>query len=336
MTRKADMTILIVGLIVTVGLFLYGLLGHYIYFASLMGVFFFPSLLLWYYIQLHADRWEKVSLTVVLTISFLFSVIIEVVAVYLKFWTFFTDKDPLLGINVGDIPIEEFIFYFGANMQLCFLYLACSLKCESLGITSRRVRMWFTGKKDSSKQVVSSGVKKTVTISSIVIALLTLVGLVIKAKKEHPEPQMPEKYRNSRSMPVYKEGVWYPGWLIAIVPFLSIGIVWFFSTIKKINLAAFFGSLVINLTIYIMFEYNAIMRGHWVYNEQRLLGWRFAGTIPFEQILLYFVSFLFLVPFFESVRFFFICKLGTPEEKEKYENEVDEGISVVFKPQCVK
>jgi lycopene cyclase domain-containing protein len=130
-------------------------------------------------------------------------------------------------------------------------------------------------------------------------------------------------------MPVYIEGVWYPGWLIAIVPFLTIGIIWFKAVIKKINIIAFLISLILNLTMYILFEYNAIMRGHWVYNEQRLLGWRFAGTIPLEQIILYFVSFLFLVPFFESVRFLLISKVGTLEEKQKYAEEIDEPLSFV-------
>jgi lycopene cyclase domain-containing protein len=322
MSNKTKIVVLITGLIILSGLFVYGLLGHYIYFVSLIGVFFIPSLLLWFYIALHADRWEKTALIVVLITSFFFSVVLEIVGVYFKFWTFFTDKDPLLGINIGDIPIEEFLFYIGANMQLCFLYLAVSLKCDSLGITAKRVRSWFSPKKTGQENTTATNQKKAAIIIAAIIAVLVAVGLVIRAKKEHPTPEVPERYRNSRGMPVYKEGIWYPGWLIAIIPFCAIGVAWFRAMFKKINIAAFLISLTINMTMYILFEYNAIMRGHWVYNEQRLLGFRFAGTIPLEQILLYFVSFLFLIPFFATVRFFLISKLGSPEEKKAYEEEV--------------
>jgi lycopene cyclase domain-containing protein len=330
MVNKKKVSILLIGLVVLSVMLIYGLVGHFMYFGILIGVFFIPSLLLWYYIQLHADRWEKVSLVVVLAVSFLFSVAIEIIAVYLKFWTFFTDEDPLLGIKIGDIPIEEFIFYFGANMQLCFLYLAVSLKCESLGFTPKKFRSLFKKKNDTETTSSSSEVsKKIVLVSGILISILAAIGLIVRAKKNHPAQEIPKKFRNSRSMPVYIEGVWYPGWLIAIVPFLTLGIIWFKAVIKKINIIAFFVSLILNLTMYILFEYNAIMRGHWVYNEQRLLGWRFAGTIPLEQIILYFVSFLFLVPFFESVRFFLISKVGTPEEKQMYAEEIDETLSYV-------
>jgi lycopene cyclase domain-containing protein len=322
MANQKNVILLISGIIILSSMMLYGLSNHFMYFGLLIAVFFIPSLLLWYHIQLHADRWEKVSLTVVLVISFFFSVIIEVVAVYLKFWTFFTDDDPLLGINIGDIPLEEFIFYFGANMQLCFLYLAVSLKCESLGITPAYFRSWFKNRNSSGKNgiFVDDG-KKVLLALGIIAAILATVGLVVRAEKDHPVPDVPKKFRNSRSRPVYIEGVWYPGWLIAIIPFLTIGIAWFRSVLKKVNIVAFFISLMINLTMYVLFEYNAIMRGHWVYNEQRLLGWRFAGTIPLEQIILYFVSFLFLVPFFESVRFFLIALAGSSEEKKVYEEE---------------
>jgi lycopene cyclase domain-containing protein len=322
MTNKSKVVVLIIGLIILSGLLLYGLLGHYIYFASLIGVFFIPSLLLWFYIDLHADRWEKTALAVVLIISFFFSVVIEIIGVYFKFWTFFTDKDPLLGINIGDIPIEEFLFYIGANMQLCFLYLAVSLKCDSIGITAKRVRSWFSIKKTDQENASGTKQKKAAIIIAAIIAVLAAVGLVIRAKKEHPEPKIPEKYRNSRGMPVYKEGVWYPGWLIAITPFFAVGVAWFRAMIKKINVAAFLISLVLNMTMYILFEYNAIMRGHWVYNEQRLLGLKFAGTMSIELFLVYITSFLFLVPFFETIRYFFICKLGTQDEKKVYEEEV--------------
>jgi lycopene cyclase domain-containing protein len=322
MVKKTNVVILIIGVILLGGLLLYGLLGHYYYFASLVGVFFIPSLLLWYYIALHADRWEKTALAVVQIISFFFSVVVEIIGVYLKFWTFFTDKYPLLGINIGDIPVEEFLFYIGANMQLCFLYLAVSLKCDSMGFTAKRVRSWFSGKKTGSESDADANRKKTVLIISGIIAILAAVGLALRAKKDHREPEIPEKYRDSRGMPVYKEGVWYPGWLIAITPFFAIGVVWFRAMIKKINVAAFLISLVLNMTMYILFEYNAIMRGHWVYNEQRLLGLKFAGTMSIELFLVYFTSFLFLVPFFETVRYFFVCKAGSPEEKKAYDEEV--------------
>ncbi|HEX2958242.1 MAG TPA: hypothetical protein VHO70_15515 [Chitinispirillaceae bacterium] len=311
----------ITSLVIFSGFMIFGFVNHFYYFANLMAVFFIPSILLWYYINLHADRWEKTALAVVLIVSFFFSVVVEIIGVYFKFWTFFTDKDPLIGITIGDVPVEEFLFYIGANMQLCFLYLAVSKKCDSLGITANRFRSWFSRKKPVQERGAVKK-QKTAVIISMVIAILAAVGLVIRARKDHPEPERPEKYRNSRGMPVYKEGVWYPGWLIAITPFFAVGAVWFKTLIKKIHVAAFLISFILNMTMYILFEYNAIMRGHWVYNEQRLLGWKFAGTMSIELFLVYITSFLFLVPFFESIRFFLVYRLGSPDEKKAYNEKV--------------
>jgi lycopene cyclase domain-containing protein len=88
-------------------------------------------------------------------------------------------------------------------------------------------------------------------------------------------------------------------------------------TIRQIHVPAFLISFGLNLRLYLFYEYNAIMRGHWVYNEQRLLGWRVAETIPIEEIGLYCTSFLFLVPFFETARRLLIRFFGTAQERQE-------------------
>lgn len=313
--RKLPLVFLWSGCLLFSTLFVYGVIYHYNYFASLMILFFLPSVLMGYYIWTRGDKCYCISIIIILSICFMFSVLLEYIAVYLKFWTFFTDKDPLIGLYVGDIPIEEFLFYFGANMQLCFLYSSIRLKFDSMGFTAQKFRNWFKRERDKGIIVSDKSIQNTVYIVLGIFTVILSVLLIKRYRKEGSSETPAREYRDKRGLPVYIEGRWYPGWFIAIVPFLVFGILWLRATLKKINIPALFLSAVLNITLYLLFEYNAIMRGHWVYNEQRLLGLRLAGTIPVEQLILYFVSFLFIVPFFETTRNVLINMYGNSDEK---------------------
>jgi lycopene cyclase domain-containing protein len=202
-------------------------------------------------------------------------------------------------------------------MQLCFLYAAIRLKCESMGLTAGRFWHWFSRQQQDNRIPANAVLHRYGLIILGIISLVIGVG-IIRRLRGGDSVGTKEEYRDTRGLPVYKEGKWYPGWLIAIVPFVVIGIAWMRSTIRLINMPALLISVSLNVSLYLLFEYNAIMRGHWVYNEQRLIGWRLAGTIPLEQLLLYFVSFLFLVPFFECVRHFLITTFGNAQQKQTH------------------
>jgi hypothetical protein len=47
----------------------------------------------------------------------------EYVYLSLDVWTFSEEVDPLLGINILGVPIEEFVFWWGASPLFIFVYL---------------------------------------------------------------------------------------------------------------------------------------------------------------------------------------------------------------------
>ncbi len=296
-----------------IGLFVYGLQNGYLYFASLMILFYLPAAILFHYVWTRGDPWSKASVIFVNCVALAFGIVLELVAVHLDFWTFYTDLDPLVGFSVGGIPVEEFIFYFGANLQLTLLYVGLRLKCDAAGWTSKRFWIWFNKKQDSGDLPSDEQIRR---ISIGVLGFLAaIIGVAVFRRFLSPAGAQSFRAPTGKKVrPIYIEGKWYPGWLVAIAPFAAVGLIWAKKTLKSINIPALLISLAINVALYLLFEYNAIMRGHWVYNEQRLIGWRLGGVIPFEQICLYMVSFLFLVPFLESVR----CMLMDLSEAKSY------------------
>ncbi len=281
-------------------LFVYGVYEGFVYFSTLMLFFYAPATVLLYYVWTRTDRWYRSSIVFINCIALALGIVLEFVAVHLNFWTFYTDMDPLIGLNVGDIPVEEFLFYFGANLQLTTLYASVRHRSEKLGVTSRLFWSWFRKKQNENIVPFDEELRKTAVVVLGGLALILGVFFFRRYFQNHAFKAVAS--RNGRGRPVYVEGKWYPGWLIAIAPFATAGILWIKRTIRLIHVPAFVISFSINMSLYLLFEYNAIMRGHWVYNQQRLIGWHLADTIPFEQICLYVISFLFLVPFFESVR----------------------------------
>lgn len=99
-----------------------------------------------------------------------------------------------------------------------------------------------------------------------------------------PEPEIST---NHDSQPTYARGKKFPAWLLIALPFVVLikfvlpyakGICWksMALTIVLFEIALFF------------VEHNSIMRGHWVYNTNRILGitiW----NIPIEEPLIYYL-----------------------------------------------
>jgi hypothetical protein len=57
------------------------------------------------------------------------------------------------------------------------------------------------------------------------------------------------------------------------------------------------------MPLYLLWEYNALIRGHWVYNEQRLLGIKL-GITPIEELFLYVTAILLGISVLEIIRAF--------------------------------
>jgi lycopene cyclase domain-containing protein len=92
---------------------------------------------------------------------------------------------------------------------------------------------------------------------------------------------------NVRSVPYYLRGSACPVWLLIAMPFL-VGMLFLVRKVhKRFNLRAIAAMVVISEIMFIFWVHYAVMNGHWVYNEARILGPRFWG-IPIEEPLIYY------------------------------------------------
>ena len=94
------------------------------YFIITILVFWIPVALLSFYIWprlVPADRksfWYSILVLTPATFA------MEYLYIWTKIWTFSEAKDPLLGIRLWGVPVEEFSFWFGATPFILLLYFS--------------------------------------------------------------------------------------------------------------------------------------------------------------------------------------------------------------------
>lgn len=90
------------------------------------------------------------------------------------------------------------------------------------------------------------------------------------------------------SPPAYKEGRWWPAWAILITPFL---IAFYFlqrAARSAVNWKAAWAVVAAFEAVVFPAEWYSLRRGHWVYNEARILGPKLLG-VPIEEPFLYYL-----------------------------------------------
>ncbi|HBU70437.1 MAG TPA: hypothetical protein DEE98_08685 [Elusimicrobia bacterium] len=85
----------------------------------------------------------------------------------------------------------------------------------------------------------------------------------------------------------YARGAKWPAWFILALPFLIIYVYVYFKTRKYINWTAALAMIIFSEIMLTITEHICITRGHWVYNDNRILGPRIWG-IPIEEPLIYY------------------------------------------------
>ncbi len=277
----------------------FSLLKGYVYFASLLLVFVLPSVLLFTYSWPRINIYEKTGLlTTVLGMS-MFSIAVEFIGIKYEFWTFSEHQDKLLGIHIGDIPLEEFLFYYAATAQLCCVYIAIKTAFLVHGITSKGFHDWLEQKK--SQAFSGKGISWAGHLASGITAAALLLVFRRSAHAGVARAKLSGALRFHRGIPRFSSGRYFPGWAMAVGPFFFTALVAFRKFFRSIHIPALFFTFVINMSTYLLWEYNAIVRGHWVYNDQRILGPRL-GVTPIEELFLYTTAILLGVSLYEATR----------------------------------
>ncbi len=90
-----------------------------------------------------------------------------------------------------------------------------------------------------------------------------------------------------RGFPTYMRGKRWPAWAAVALPFIALLI----CVRTRVKSLCWRSALVVVLlfeTANIFIEHRAVYRGHWVYNESRILGPRLWG-IPVEEPIIYYL-----------------------------------------------
>ena len=86
----------------------------------------------------------------------------------------------------------------------------------------------------------------------------------------------------------YREGRWYPAWALLLFPFIALGAVLGRVAGKSVDWKALLGTVFVFESVLLPVESRCLRRGHWVYNESRILGPRVLG-VPVEEPFLYYL-----------------------------------------------
>jgi hypothetical protein len=216
------------------------------------------------------------------------SAIAEILAIEHRYWWFFTERDHLLGVQLGSLPIEEFIFYpLFLNLPiLFFMWLKDVLGVEPL-------------------RAPNAGVQRGLKIAAGVLAALGLVLVVLAVQTDTPALDttiLPAA--DLKGALRYAAGPHRRGWTIVQLFGLSgtctlLSLLW-----PRIPARRLWLTLICYFPFAMFVELMACGRGWWVWNERQVMG-LFTWILPVESYSMYITGALLPPLFLEWVRPFF-------------------------------
>jgi hypothetical protein len=93
------------------------------YFIESVCFFWLPSILMYAYVSRLMTRFKLEAFYINFLIWCLITFVFEYTCLSLDIWNFSEKLYPLIGINIFGVPLEEFLFWFGAAVFFPLLYL---------------------------------------------------------------------------------------------------------------------------------------------------------------------------------------------------------------------
>ena len=103
------------------------------YLLSVLIYFWLPILILGIFLLPRQEPKTLTALALSILIFWPLTAAMEYLCLYLDIWTFSEKMDPLVGLRFFGAPIEEFLFWFGAQPFVLLLYLAFDKRFSSQG-----------------------------------------------------------------------------------------------------------------------------------------------------------------------------------------------------------
>ena len=114
----------------------------------------------------------------------------------------------------------------------------------------------------------------------------------------HPRPVFARREDGS---PTYARGTKWPAWAVLALPFIVVMVPLYRVVRHRVRWASCMLTVLVFEAMMIPVEHNSILRGHWVYNQNRILGPLF-WSIPIEEPLIYyFLPPILIIMIFELV-----------------------------------
>ena len=114
----------------------------------------------------------------------------------------------------------------------------------------------------------------------------------------HPRPVFTRREDGS---PTYARGAKWPAWALLALPFIIVMVPLYRVVRHRVRWASCMLTVLVFEAMMIPVEHNSILRGHWVYNQNRILGPLF-WSIPIEEPLIYyFLPPILIIMIFELV-----------------------------------
>jgi lycopene cyclase domain-containing protein len=108
----------------------------------------------------------------------------------------------------------------------------------------------------------------------------------------------------------YTKGKWVPWWAILFIPFLILLQILYHPIKDQVNWRAAWLTVLVFEVMCVFAEHYQLQRGHWVYNEARILGPKIWG-LPIEEPFLYYLfSPLVMICIFHTVKRYIAKKEG--------------------------
>ncbi len=125
-----------------------------------------------------------------------------------------------------------------------------------------------------------------------------------------PDPNQSDVKKTSKGFE-YTKGKWVPWWAILFIPFLILLEIIYRPVKNFVNWRAAALTVLVFELVSMSAEKYELSRGHWVYNEARILGPKFLG-VPIEEPLLYYLfSPLVIICIFHLIKHHVVDKGGT-------------------------
>ena len=136
--------------VLTLAAGIYSWSQDWLYMAMNLIVLWFPAFLLFAYAYPRLSNWYRISFYTILLVMCNLCVIIEYIALQFDWWNFSEAVDKLSPWKVGNIPLEEFAFWFGGSAEVMVLYLALSAALKDIDMQRGELGLYISAAAFSS------------------------------------------------------------------------------------------------------------------------------------------------------------------------------------------